>query len=444
MRTNVLRTDAHIGALAPLTETGAPGGTSLVADAAARTLRRLVAGPRVTLDDASVPGQVRIGVDAAAFPDSLDALADAGSSADVLTLGVAATSAPGAVANVAVGPGALAAGGGALGNNTALGAAAGRSVSGSGNVAVGAHAGGGQAPTVGAGTNNTCVGRRAGAVVTDGHFNVFVGTTAGAKATTTTGNVGIGGLALSNIDVAEGGTSSGYNVAVGYGACRSARGVENVCLGYLAGHELTTGNRNILIGNHAGGVVSTGSGNVVIGGYNLGFYDISNTVVIADGQGNVVMCWENGANAAQRLDGVAPPLQANGTLCFVYNAAQRGLDALLRVDDTTHTLELTNGRPLAPDWTADALVLSVAQRNRLTSVTAAAAAVVTVAAYAGILPGAEHEFLHRGGATLTFAPDAGVTLLAAGDRRALAPHGVAVVKYLGSATFALTGDLLPL
>lgn len=118
--------------------------------------------------------------------------------------------------------------------------------------------------------------------------------------------------------------SSNYNTAIGYYALILATGSGNTALGALSGENLTTGSRNtylgqssaglattgndnVSIGYAAGGTLTTGSGNIFIGslglsatfGVTTGSWNtiiggqisglsssLSNTIILADGQGN--------------------------------------------------------------------------------------------------------------------------------------------------------------
>ena len=432
VRANTLRSDARVSELAPLTEaTTAAGTVGLVADPAARALKRLVAGANVTLTESATAVTV---AGPAPGATTLDALTDAASDAAGLALGVGAATAAGATGNVAVGPAALAAGG-AQSQNTAVGANAARGVGGPRHVAVGADAGGGLAgaATPGVGQANVSVGRLAGGRLTDGNANVFVGRGAGAAATTAQSNVAVGAFSLAAVAATPAGDG---NVAVGYNAARFATGADNVCVGRNAGGALTTGGNNLYLGTGAGAGGTTGSGNVVLGGGALGDATASNTVVIADGAGNVVVRWDGTAGpAVQRLDG------SGGTLRFDPATALGGLTATAVVGGATTVVELTNERPVNPtDLTASA-TLTAAHRNRFTVCTAAAAAVVTVVAYAGIVTGAEHEFFHNGASTLTFTGGSGAAILSAGGLLGCVTRSAVLLKYLGNNTFALVGAL---
>lgn len=109
------------------------------------------------------------------------------------------------------------------------------------------------------GTQNTAVGYQAGASVTTGLNNVFVGDSSGQL------------------------VDSGSN---------------NTCIGQIAGDKLTTGIQNVIIGYKAATgnndplntSLITGNNNVLIGLNGYGFGDVSNKVVLGDGQTDGLFC----------------------------------------------------------------------------------------------------------------------------------------------------------
>jgi hypothetical protein len=331
-------------------------------------------------------------------------------------------------------------------------------VSRSTNVALGAGAAAGLAGA--ATTDNVCLGAAAGRDLT-GATNTLVGAAAGAEATTATRNTAIGAgtlrrnAAADNVAVghAAGERLTGAaNVVVGSGAAPGAlAGGENVLVGALAAAALAgadsagnavvgagamaalaTGSNNVLVGRAAGAAITAGSNNVVLGGWPGPAGPLSNTVVIATGDGTVLMRWDPGANAVQRLDA--------GTLAFGFSAALPGLTATTVVGGTTRTVELTNERPVRAALTASTTLDGV-HRNRLTPVLSANPVTVTLVAYPGIVDGAEHEFLNRGTGAVTFTTGAGATLESVDGLVALRRYGAAVVKHLGNGLFALIGAL---
>jgi len=114
---------------------------------------------------------------------------------------------------------------------------------------------------------------------TSGGNNVLVGSGAGQN-NSGSSNIGIGFEPLS--------INSGYhNIAVGFRSLRgNINGGSNLALGMYAGATNLSGSNNIYLGNNAGSGITTGSYNTIIGSaYGLNS-SLSNTVILADGQGN--------------------------------------------------------------------------------------------------------------------------------------------------------------
>ena len=109
-----------------------------------------------------------------------------------------------------------------------------------------------------------------------------------------------------------------YNTAVGYESMIIlTSGQRNTALGYGTGGSLSTGSRNTFIGvgasQAAGGIVTTGNNNTIIGGYG-GTTTLSDTVVLADGSGQVQL-WATGKNVA--FGTTAPTTYANYTTLHI-------------------------------------------------------------------------------------------------------------------------------
>ena len=86
-------------------------------------------------------------------------------------------------------------------------------------------------------------------------------------------------------------TQARYNVALGLGALRGSMGFTNnvdynIAIGHSASFSASSAVNNITIGYLAGSNIATGSYNTIIG-YFTGSPSLSNTIVLADGQGNV-------------------------------------------------------------------------------------------------------------------------------------------------------------
>lgn len=132
---------------------------------------------------------------------------------------------------------------------------------------------------------NTGTGRDAMHNLTTGHSNTFNGMTCGY------------GVETGNYNSYYG-TQAGYNNLVGSGnvkfggrcAFDMASGDNNTFLGYQAAVGQLSGTRNISIGYQStNNGITSGSYNTVIGGFISGLDNVSYQVVIADGNGNIVL-----------------------------------------------------------------------------------------------------------------------------------------------------------
>ena len=135
------------------------------------------------------------------------------------------------------------------------------------------------------GLQNTGYGYRALYSNIDGNNNVANGYFSLYSAKSTIGNVGIGANTLREL------VSGDSNVAVGGDAIRfTTAGRGNTAIGSRAGYNLTSiGNigNNTLIGYQTAGGLTTGKSNTIIGANVTGLAPtLSNTVIIADGDGN--------------------------------------------------------------------------------------------------------------------------------------------------------------
>jgi hypothetical protein len=131
---------------------------------------------------------------------------------------------------------------------------------------------------VNAGTKNVSLGCYAGgySYTTAANSNVCIGYGAGQNMTTGTANTYVG------YGAGGGSTSTGNNnTCFGNQAGYSlTNGVQNSCFGLLAGYALTSGQQNCLIGGGAGQNINTGQYNVCIGngtgnGITNGTYNVA-------------------------------------------------------------------------------------------------------------------------------------------------------------------------
>ena len=157
------------------------------------------------------------------------------------------------------------------------------------------------------GLRNVAIGSQAVEGNTSGNFNIGIGETALKQNTTASYQIAIGAdsLYLNN---------GGYNTAIGYEALRfNTSGVQNTSIGYQSMRLSTTGDVNTAIGYGSGGSLTTGSYNVLIGGGNAittgssnvvigrdggsSIYNLSNRIIISDGDGNIRQTFDNSGAA---------------------------------------------------------------------------------------------------------------------------------------------------
>jgi hypothetical protein len=149
------------------------------------------------------------------------------------------------------------------------------------------------------GTGNIFIGSEAGLNNTTGSGNVFVGRYAGEDNISGTGNTYVGLSAGENTTSGLTNSAFGYqagllmtdgegNSFLGYGAgFHITTGDYNVAVGRFAGSNATTGSSNTFLGASAGAGITTGTKNTIIGANVTGLSTtLSNTVIIADGDGN--------------------------------------------------------------------------------------------------------------------------------------------------------------
>lgn len=154
------------------------------------------------------------------------------------------------------------------------------------NIAIGNLA----SPNLSTGSSNVSVGYEAGVNLTTGNNNFSFGSGSLFNTTTGDGNVAIGTVAMFN------NVTGGENVGIGQGALNNANGYHNTAIGFGAAPLLTDGIYNTFIGNRAGDSILTGNSNTIIGSrvkliekgiISAQSKTLSNTVIIADGDGDI-------------------------------------------------------------------------------------------------------------------------------------------------------------
>ena len=167
------------------------------------------------------------------------------------------------------------------------------------------------------GTENTAIGQFAMTYNTTGNYNTAVGGGAGQGITTGQRNTAIGWAAMYDSNPKDG----FGNTAMGWYAGRKLAGQYNTGIGYEvfgagAGITTITGTYNTAIGTNAGTGITTGNYNTVVGAQTA-IGNVSNNVILADGQGNVRFKDDGTNTILSRLAGTGTRMvvaDATGTL----------------------------------------------------------------------------------------------------------------------------------
>jgi hypothetical protein len=148
------------------------------------------------------------------------------------------------------------------------------------------------------GTAVTAIGYHAGLANTTSNHNTYIGNQSGPSAT-----------GANNTFV---GSGSGFV---------NAAGAQNTFIGTFSGYEVTSGTYNTTLGYNTGRGITTGSYNTIIGAQVTGLSSsLSNTIILADGQGNQRFTINSSGNA-----GILTTSPTN-LLTLVGSTTGRGID----------------------------------------------------------------------------------------------------------------------
>ena len=148
-------------------------------------------------------------------------------------------------------------------------------------------------------SRNTCFGYAAGTDISTGDGNTLIGYQAGDSITTGSNNIAIGQDALSTM------STQSNCVAIGKDALKVAQNgaQKNVCIGYEAGMQITTGDNNIGIGNTPLGNLISGNDNIGIGNNAYFGNTYNGNIMLASGTLSVTQSYQMmfGSNAQGRV-----------------------------------------------------------------------------------------------------------------------------------------------
>lgn len=135
------------------------------------------------------------------------------------------------------------------------------------------------------GTLNTAVGAAAlqgdGVNSLTGSFNTAVGGQSMGAVSSGAQNTAVGSGTLANI------VTGGSNTAVGFQSGNATTGNNNTLLGWQAGLGLTSGTGNLLLTSQGDPGIKTGNYNTILGGVFGLPGNLSNSIILSDGQGTV-------------------------------------------------------------------------------------------------------------------------------------------------------------
>ena len=198
---------------------------------------------------------------------------------------------------------------------------------------------------------------------TEGQYNTAVGINSIVAATTGSHNTGAGVYSIQNTTTGTWNTGFGvntlrynisgkWNTAIGGSALINSTGDYNTALGMSAGENLASGGYNTFIGSITGWGITTGSKNTIIGANVTGLSSsLSNTVIIADGDGNRRIYIDNTGKVGIGTISPGSALDVKGTIRLSGSTSGYvGFAPAATAGSTTYTLpsaDGTNGQQLS-------------------------------------------------------------------------------------------------
>lgn len=170
-----------------------------------------------------------------------------------------------------------------------------------------------------------------------GGYNTAMGLSALYNNTSGSGNTANGSSAL-NANTTGNNNAAGGNAAL----TSNTTGNNNTGFGFQAGINLTTGSNNTFLGYNTGLGIATGGGNTIIGANITGTAALTNTIIIADGNGTKRLFIDNNGRAGFGTTTPNTTLEVNSGTASISGLRLTNLKS-------TSTQTVTNGTALSVD-----------------------------------------------------------------------------------------------
>lgn len=184
-----------------------------------------------------------------------------------------------------------------------------------------------------------------------GSNNVAIGATCMVLSQNGYNNTAVGSEAMSSS------ISAIECVAMGYQALKSNLGNYNIGIGSGAGYSITSGQHNIFLGRHTPTLgITSGSYNTIIGNQLNALGNISNNIIISDGQGNIRFK-DDGTNT------ILPRLAGSGSRMVITGSNGELSTQIIPTGTTLSVLTKTGNYTIT---SSDDVILADATSNNIT------------------------------------------------------------------------------